>query len=426
MSIATKLPGILLVGGLAGLLVPSTAGAKGAKGAKPSAQHMRKTGQKARREASASATGKVAATKSGAKKTHDPREETGEGIVGKAALEAAPLSLRGTRGAPHPDCSNGVPLWKHIVQPADQLGLIAGRYGVRARQLVELNPQLSNPNHIVPGQEIRVCPEIAPRIRERVVYSVRRGDNLTSIATAHGLTVRELVDEQKQPQKNLNRLRVNTKLEFWVDKGIPEAFLPPLPKPPTAKRKRKKKSSGRSKSRPRRVAVHLDASDHVHIKRKHLAFGTIRTIALLNKVVAKYKRSYRKGPKVVVGDISRHGGGRLGRHLSHRGGRDVDVGYVLKGKDAGRTHFSGVTQQNLDVARTWALVKAFLDTREVVYIFMDYRLQETLYEYAKDHGTPRRELDELFQYPRGRGRSHGLIRHWRSHKHHFHVRFQKQ
>jgi len=55
---------------------------------------------------------------------------------------------------------------------------------------------------------------------------------------------------------------------------------------------------------------------------------------------------------------------------------------------------------------------------------MDYNLQKVLYEYAKKHGTSEDVLDELFQYPRGRGRNHGIVRHWRSHRNHFHVRFK--
>ena len=74
--------------------------------------------------------------------------------------------------------------------------------------------------------------------------------------------------------------------------------------------------------------------------------------------------------------------------------------------------------------RTWALLRAFLDTQQVVYVFVDYRIQQQLYEHAKAQGVSSRELDELFQYPHGRGRAHGIIRHWPSHQWHFHVRFR--
>ena len=170
--------------------------------------------------------------------------------------------------------------------------------------------------------------------------------------------------------------------------------------------------------------MQLAADEHVHLKRPHLAWGTSKTIRAIQRALDQYKRHWRGGPKVHIGDISKRGGGALHPHLSHRLGRDVDVGYVLRGEDGHRTRFSGVTRENLDIARTWALVRGFLDTGEVEVIFMDYSLQEQLYEYAERRGVPEDELDELFQYPRGRGRSHGIVRHWKSHQHHFHVSFR--
>jgi hypothetical protein len=35
------------------------------------------------------------------------------------------------------------------------------------------------------------------------------------------------------------------------------------------------------------------------------------------------------------------------------------------------------------------------------------------------------DLDELFQYPRGKNRTRGIIRHSKGHVNHFHVRFRK-
>ncbi len=171
--------------------------------------------------------------------------------------------------------------------------------------------------------------------------------------------------------------------------------------------------------------MQLEASPAVFIKRPRPAYGTSKTIRLLGRVVKQYKRRHAKGPKVLIGNISAKGGGKLHPHLSHRRGVDIDVGYVLKGAAGKKTRFSGVNSSNFDTAKTWSLVKAFLDTKEVRYIFMDYAHQKTPYEYAKSKGVSDDELDELFQYPRGRGRSYGIIRHWRSHKNHFHVRFHQ-
>jgi len=334
-----------------------------------------------------------------------------------AELEAAPLSLRGTRGEPHEKCGGLVPLWTHEVQEGEHLGLIAGRYGVRRTALVELNG-IENPNLIRIGQTLEVCPEIAPRKRRDVTHVVASGESMTAIAKQYSLTIPELLERSGTQMSNLNHVRVGQSFSFWVDDGIVEAFLPPLPK------KKSKRKGGKGKHKRARVDVQLDGGSQMHIKRPRLAYGTAKTVRLIERAVGQYKRRFAKSPKVLIGNLSKRGGGKLEPHLSHRRGVDIDVGYVLKGETLTTTRFKGVNQDTLDPKRTWALVKAFLDTKEVRYIFMDYALQKTLYEYAKAAGTSEDELDELFQYPRGRGRSHGIIRHWRSHKNHFHVRFE--
>ena len=346
-----------------------------------------------------------------------PKEGAGEQTEADATNVDAPLSMRGTRGAAHPDCANEVPLWEHVVEPGESLGLIAGRYGVRRADLLKLNAGIRDPNRILVGQKIRVCPEIAPRIQKVVEHEVAKGETLSHVAAKYGLTVRELVERLETKVADRNKVVVGTKLSFSVDGGVPEEFLPPLPKPA-------KRGGGGSSKRHARVNVQLQPRDGLVVKRPYLAFGTAKTIGLLDKVVTTYRKRHAKAPPVHVGDISQRGGGHFFPHLSHHNGRDIDMGYVLQGADGLRTKFTGVNRSNLDVARTWTLVKAFLDTDEVVYIFMDYNHQKDLYEYAKKNGVPQDELDELFQYPRGRGRNHGIVRHWKSHRGHFHVRFK--
>jgi LysM repeat protein len=311
----------------------------------------------------------------------------------------------------HEDCAYRTPLHEHVVVQDEHLGLIAGRYGVRSADLVALNPQLANPDLIRPGERIRVCPRIPPRERLHITYEVKPGDNLHKIATAHGLTVREVELLQRGRLKDKNKIHPGQKLELWMDGEILPAFRPPPVK---------RAGGGRLRN-----AVRLPSSRHYRIKRPHLSYGTAKTIRLIQAAISSYRRRHRTGPKINIGDISKKGGGKLPPHLSHRTGRDVDLGYVLLGKDASRSRFAGVHRGNIDLPRTWALVSAFVETHEVVYIFMDYNVQKWLYDYAKEHGVSEKYLDEIFQYPRGRGRSHGIIRHWRSHKNHFHVRFKR-
>jgi len=339
-------------------------------------------------------------------------------------LEERPVSLRPTRGAKHPDCGGRTPMWEHVVMAGEHLGIIAGRYGVRQRDVLELNPQLRNPDLIHPGQRLRVCPEIAPRITKIETHTIAAGETLSEIAQARGMAVQEFLAAQERPIADPHRIKVGQVLRFRVDGGLVEEFLPPLPEAkPSKKAKRGPTAAPQARARTR-VDVQLDLGDAAYIKRPQNAFGTAHTVRLLTQVVRQYKARHRNGPRVLIGDISRRGGGPLTSHRSHQTGKDVDVGYVLKGAAAHSTRFAGVDASNIDLAKTWTLIDAFLDTHEVVYIFMDYRIQELLYEHALEHGTPRQVLDEVFQYPRGRGRNHGIIRHWKSHKHHFHVRFR--
>ena len=71
------------------------------------------------------------------------------------------------------------------------------------------------------------------------------------------------------------------------------------------------------------------------------------------------------------------------------------------------------------------MIKSFIDTDDVRFIFVDYRLQRVLYEHAAKQGVPKARLRELFQYPRSRAVNGGIIRHEPGHATHFHVRFKK-
>jgi LysM repeat protein len=44
----------------------------------------------------------------------------------------------------------------YIIQPGDSLHSIANKYGTTISKLMALNPQISNPHHIHPGERIRV------------------------------------------------------------------------------------------------------------------------------------------------------------------------------------------------------------------------------------------------------------------------------
>lgn len=160
------------------------------------------------------------------------------------------------------------------------------------------------------------------------------------------------------------------------------------------------------------------------LKAPRNAWGTPRTVALLRDAIRSYART-NDGPKVRIGDLSRPGGGPFPPHLSHQQGRDIDIGYILRGANKDTLYFHPATAATLDHARTWALIESLLATDEVAYIFMDYALQRELYGHAEQSGVPSARLQRLFQYPNGRRASRGVMRHWKGHRGHFHVRFRR-
>ena len=56
-------------------------------------------------------------------------------------------------------------------------------------------------------------------------------------------------------------------------------------------------------------------------------YGNERTIRAILQVVGAYRAAHPRAPRVVIGDISRRGGGWMNEHVSHQNGLDVDVYY---------------------------------------------------------------------------------------------------
>ncbi len=74
----------------------------------------------------------------------------------------------------------------YVVQWGDTLRKIAARLDVSLADLIAVNPQISNPNFIFPGQVINV--PASP-----TTYTVQRGDTLRIIAARYGTSVDSLL-----------------------------------------------------------------------------------------------------------------------------------------------------------------------------------------------------------------------------------------
>jgi hypothetical protein len=61
--------------------------------------------------------------------------------------------------------------------------------------------------------------------------------------------------------------------------------------------------------------------------RPNRLYGNEHTIRTIVSVITAYRSAHPRAPRVVVGDISYEGGGRMDEHVSHQNGLDVDVYY---------------------------------------------------------------------------------------------------
>jgi penicillin-insensitive murein endopeptidase len=147
------------------------------------------------------------------------------------------------------------------------------------------------------------------------------------------------------------------------------------------------------------------------------AWATQETVdSILTAIEAVHAR-YPGSPRLVIGDLSHPGGGRLNRHRSHQAGRDVDIGFFHKRGEL--ASFATARQRDLDLPRTWALVRALVTETDVERIFVDRSLIAVLYKHALAEGEDRAWLDDVF----GRSGVKGIVQHERRHKDHLHVRF---
>ncbi len=148
-------------------------------------------------------------------------------------------------------------------------------------------------------------------------------------------------------------------------------------------------------------------------------WATSETLAALQTAIDTVCELFPDTPPVTVGDISDSDGGRLKRHQTHQGGRDVDIGFYYKpGKGS---WFVPGHAANLDLARNWALVRALVTRTDVETILLDTRIQQSLYRYALGLGEDKAWLDHVFYFVRGS--SDAIVKHVAGHRTHYHVRF---
>jgi len=172
----------------------------------------------------------------------------------------------------------------------------------------------------------------------------------------------------------------------------------------------------------------LRLGDGAYIRRPYRAYGTRTTVDFTRRAIEETIELHPKVHVLAVGDLSAEHGGAVSDHHSHQSGRDVDLGLWYKHKPPGYPNaFVDGTEANLDKPAMWTLISKLASTARkdggVEVIFLDYDVQGVIYRWAKKHGVSDNKLDRIFQYPNGRSAA-GIVRHYRNHAHHLHVRFK--
>lgn len=147
-------------------------------------------------------------------------------------------------------------------------------------------------------------------------------------------------------------------------------------------------------------------------------YGTEETVRQLGHCISATRAAYPGGQRVMLGSLSAQGGGLLPPHKSHRTGRDADVYFF---RQPGAPWGKAATKDDIDLPRTWALLRCFVTETDVDMVLIDRNVQAWLEEYALRIGEPPEWIEELF-HDRPHTKS-ALVRHVPGHVAHMHVRF---
>lgn len=345
---------------------------------------------------------------------------------------------------------------RYRVIPGDTLRCIARRHQVPIARLREDNPRLRRGVRV--GQTIRIRGGVDPRAGDategETVVEVSDGDTLSEIAAGHGLSIEQVL--AANPGLDPDVLPVGTELSlpvaalahhtvragdnlsriarrYHLDVARLRALNPDLRGDNlrvgtelAVGRAARSESVGQAYCGHIVGAVPIGRHDAYVLRNPRRSFATSRTVQRIRRAFDRMQRRFPDGPRPRVHDLSLPHGGPIDDHRSHQSGRDVDITYYQR---RGCTRRGGcplerVDPDGLDRRRTWALFREWLRRDEAEAIYVDYALQAPLYREARRRGATPAQLEQWFQYPRGRHHSEGVIRHFPNHRDHFHLRLR--
>ena len=167
----------------------------------------------------------------------------------------------------------------------------------------------------------------------------------------------------------------------------------------------------------------LRATRRIRLRFPTNTWGTTALVDGLHGCVDAVHRKHGRSHVLVVGDMSRKGGGMLLPHEGHQNGREADTGIFLR---AGKPlpGLWRMAAQDVDAARTLTFLECWIDSGSLLRAFLDRSLQAPLVREAERRGWSAEKIASTFSYPRAGHERVGLIQHRSHHDNHLHLRLR--
>ena len=130
------------------------------------------------------------------------------------------------------------------------------------------------------------------------------------------------------------------------------------------------------------------------------SWGSPLVVQTLEAVSERLAWELPHADPLLVGDLSRRGGGPLEGHKTHDLGVDADIGLYMRGGRQPLGGFLELKPRELDCEATWAIIRALLDTGNVQFILLDQDHIEVLRSYVRHEvGLDEATIDAVFSEP---------------------------
>lgn len=313
---------------------------------------------------------------------------------------------------------------EHTVIPAESIDDIARRYGTTVSNVARWNELNPDAPEIQTGRMLRIHAAKVPLPQQLIQFELDRDYDWKSLSD------RFAVDPAKLRSYNpgVEELRENQRIAVWINPK-PYARRSQQLELPEVQIREGAISVGAPNQGKLKNGVQIPESPLYVRRYKNIMWGSSHTIETLLKAIARFRQDLTFDHELVLADMSRRGGGKFRPHKSHQAGRDIDIWMptfrgVYKQKYLGDKVRDRKPRSNeVDWYATWGLVRALMETGEVIKIFLDYPLHEKLYTAAVEMGATEAELAKI-QWPRGRGSGGAIVSHSAGHVGHIHVRFK--